>query len=157
MSRRSEQNYFTVYEGAPDPLRVTVKRRVRFEEVDPLNIVWHGRYASFLEDGRSGFGENYCLSYLDMYREGFLAPIVQMHIDYHAPLRFPVEFTIEATLHWTEAVRLNFSYRLTGPESNTVATAFTVQLFTSLTGDPLLILPVYIEKLRERWHQGDLS
>ena len=26
------------------PLRVTVSRTVRFEEVDPLKIMWHGHY-----------------------------------------------------------------------------------------------------------------
>ncbi|HQT98382.1 MAG TPA: hypothetical protein PK416_10990, partial [Thermodesulfobacteriota bacterium] len=33
--------YFTDEEGAPAPLRETLSRRVRFEEVDPLGIVCH--------------------------------------------------------------------------------------------------------------------
>jgi hypothetical protein len=34
---------------APAPLRCAISRRVRFEEVDALNIVWHGH--AFLKRG----------------------------------------------------------------------------------------------------------
>ena len=37
---------------APLPLTCTVPREVRFEEVDALNVVWHGRYPSYFEDAR---------------------------------------------------------------------------------------------------------
>ena len=61
MSKRNRLNYFPEKEGTPKPLETSVARRVRFEEVDPLTIVWHGRYPSYFEDGRAAFGEKYCL------------------------------------------------------------------------------------------------
>ena len=104
--------YFPVQEGAPQPLRVSVERQVRFEEVDPLNIVWHGRYPSYFEDARVAFGEKYGLGYLDCYRQGILMPIKKMHVDYFRPLAFPERFSIEGILHWSEAARLNFEFVL---------------------------------------------
>ena len=41
--------YFPFKQDAPEPLRAIVRRRVRFEEVDPLGIVWHGRYPVILK------------------------------------------------------------------------------------------------------------
>ena len=157
MSRRSTKRYFPEVTGAPSSLKVITQRRVRFEEVDPLGIVWHGRYASYLEDGRAEFGDHLRLSYLNMYEQGFLAPIVQMHLDYHTPLFFPEDFAIETVLHWTDAVRLNFAYKLIGPENKTIATAYTVQLFTTLEGEIQLVAPAYIEEFREKWRRGDVK
>ena len=112
MSRRKKAIYFSREPEAPSPLEVKTVRKVRFEEVDPLGIVWHGRYASYLEDGRVAFGDKYNLSYITMRREAFIAPIVQMHVDYHSPLRYDDEFSITARLVWSDAVRMNFEYIL---------------------------------------------
>lgn len=59
--------YFPAREGDPPPLRAQIKRQVRFEEVDSLGIVWHGRYPSFVEDARDYLGEKYGISYVDFF------------------------------------------------------------------------------------------
>lgn len=156
MRRSIDQPYFPIIPDAPPPLNVEVKRKVRFEEVDPLCIVWHGRYPSYIEDGRVAFGEKYGLDYMNMYREKFLAPIVQMGLDYHSPLTFPEEFTIKATLHWTDAARLNFQYRITGEKGNVAATGFTVQLLTSFEREVFLARPDFVEDFCRRWKENRL-
>jgi acyl-CoA thioester hydrolase len=157
MSRRSATSFFEEVPGGPPPLSASVSRRVRFEEVDPLGIVWHGRYASFLEDGRTAFGERYGLGYLEMYRAGFAAPIVQMHLEYHQPLRCFEEFVIRATLHFTEAARLNFSYRLTRADDVVIGTGYTVQLLRDLEGELIVLRPEYLERFWERWRSGEVA
>jgi len=37
-------------------LNSTTKIQVRFNEADPLGIVWHGHYIRYFEDGREAFG-----------------------------------------------------------------------------------------------------
>ena len=49
--------YFKRNPQDPAPLVVGIDRRVRFEEVDALGMVWHGRYPSYFEDGRIAFGD----------------------------------------------------------------------------------------------------
>jgi acyl-CoA thioester hydrolase len=156
-TRRIQKLPFPEDEGAPAPLEARVARRVRFEEVDPLGIVWHGRYPSYFEDGRAAFGQAHGLGYLDMRNAGFMAPIVQMHIEYHAPLRFPEEFWITARLHWTDAVRLNFSYRIENGEGAVAATGVTVQLIQNLEGQLLLLRPDFLEDFWRRWRAGARS
>ena len=44
---------------------------VRFNETDPLGIVWHGNYITYFEDGREAFGRHFGISYLDIQKSGF--------------------------------------------------------------------------------------
>ncbi len=48
--------------------------KVRFSEVDSMQIVWHGEYVRYFEDGRESFGKHYGLGYMDIYREGYMVP-----------------------------------------------------------------------------------
>jgi acyl-CoA thioester hydrolase len=151
MTRRSRTEYFTRKKNEPLPLKATAYRVVRFEEVDPLNVVWHGRYPSYLEDGRTEFGEKYDIRYSDMLKSGFIAPIIQMRIDYHKPLTFGENFSIETALYWSDAAKLNFTYRIISDKNGLAATGFTVQIFVDLDKTPLLIKPELVEKLYKRW------
>jgi len=157
MSRRTKATYFPRDTESPSPLTAKTVRKVRFEEVDPLGIVWHGRYASYLEDGRVAFGDKYDLSYITMRREKFLAPIVQMHVDYHTPLRYDDEFSITARLVWSDAVRMNFEYIIENAQGLVTATGYTVQLLTDVDQNILLARPEFVENLCNRWMKGEIS
>ena len=56
--------------------RTTIK--VRFSEIDSMQIVWHGEYVRYFEDGREAFGKRYGLDYMSIYREGYVVPIVDL-------------------------------------------------------------------------------
>ncbi len=143
-------------DGLP-PLLATCQRRVRFEEVDALGMVWHGRYPSYFEDGRIAFGDTFGLQYLGFRDNKIMAPIVQMHFDYHAPLRFDEVMTINTTLHWCEALRLNYSYEILGPDRAMACSGYTVQLFTDEMVGLLLVAPQFIEDFRQRWRAGEMG
>ena len=71
------KSYFDPGPSDPKPLVVRTRRRVRFEEVDMLRIVWHGRYVSFLDDGRIAFGDRFPeISYDKLMEQRIAAPIV---------------------------------------------------------------------------------
>lgn len=148
--------YFRPCADAPSPLRTLVQRTVRFEEVDPLGIVWHGRYPGYLEDGRVALGRQYGLGYMDFYHQGVMAPIKQMHLDYQLPLRFEEEFTIEALLHWSDATRLNHEFVLRNSAEQVVTTGYTIQLLTDPQQRVLLVPPAFYEDFRQRWRAGEL-
>lgn len=146
--------YFPVQDGAPPPLRVMVDRQVRFEEVDPLNIVWHGRYPSFFEDARVAFGEKYGIGYLDCYERGILTPIKMMHVDYFRPLRFPEQFSIEGILHWSEAARLNFEFIIRNKAQEITTTGYTVQMLLDPELNIMLLPPPFVREFLDRWKNG---
>jgi len=151
------KKYFPSSKGQPAPLRVQVKRRVRFEEVDALGLVWHGRYASFFEDARTTLGDTYAIGYMDFYKHGVMAPIKKMHIDYHHPLRFQEEATIEAILHWSEAARINFEFIIRDSKKKVTTTGYTVQLMLDKDENLLVVSPPFYKAFCNRWKAGDFK
>ncbi len=149
--------YFPKEEGAPAPLACTVERRVRFEEVDPLGIVWHGRYASFFEDARVALGEKYGIGYMDLYRNGILAPIKKFHVDHFSPLAFGDEFTVEGILHWSPAARINFEFIIRNRKGEQAARGYTVQMMLDTERNICMVHPPYFKAFCDRWEKGELT
>jgi acyl-CoA thioester hydrolase len=152
-----QKPYFNSAAGQPAPLRAVVERRVRFEEVDPLGIVWHGRYPGYFEDARVAFGDRFGIGYLDFYREGILAPIKKLHVDYQRPLRFDEVFTIEGVLHWSEAARLNFEFILRNAAGEVTTSGYTVQMLMDTEHTLLLVPPPFYQTFCDRWSRGELA
>ena len=106
---------------------------VRFNEADPLGIVWHGHYIRYFEDGREAFGKEYGISYLDFYHQGLAVPIVSVHCDFKKPLRYGNEVIVESTFNNDTAARMKFDYRIFETESGGLAaTGSSLQVFVDL-------------------------
>ncbi|RJR16570.1 MAG: acyl-CoA thioesterase, partial [Nitrospiraceae bacterium] len=145
--KRRKEHYFERIEGAPEPLVIEMRRRVHFSEVDPLAIVWHGRYPSFFEEGSEELGRLCGMSYEDFYKAGLRAPIVKLHIDYFRPLRLAEEFTIRTALIWDTASRLNTEYYLVKDDGTVTTSGYTVQVFTYATsGEVCMVSPGILVK-----------
>lgn len=148
---------FRGQDGAPEPLRASVTRRVRFEEVDQLGIVWHGRYPGFFEDARVALTDAHDIGYLDFFDQGILTPLKQLFIDYRRPLHHKENFSIEAALHWSDAARLNFEYVIRNERGEVATTGSSVQLMLDLSRNILLVHPPFFQEFRERWKAGTLT
>lgn len=121
-------------------LEVTSPVRVRFQEVDSLRIVWHGHYLTYCEEGRLGFGAALGLGYDDLARAGLAVPVIHAELDYHAPARFGDTLSVRTRLYPVPGAQLQLRYRITR-EAELLATAFTVQAFTSLEGELQIARP----------------
>lgn len=103
---------------------------VRFNEADPLGIVWHGHYIRYFEDGREAFGNMHGLGYLDVYKKGFVIPIVSVHCEFKRSLRYGDSVIVETKYVPCEAAKMKFNYRLFNAVTNElVATGYSVQVF----------------------------
>jgi acyl-CoA thioester hydrolase len=151
------KRYFPTVPDAPLPLRFAVQREVRFEEVDAMRIVWHGRYASFFEDGRVALGKKYGISYSDFIREQVPVPIRQLTIDFMRPLQFEEHFEIETLLHWSDAARINFEYAIRNSRNELVCTGCTVQMMLNTELEILLTPPPFFADFLDRWKKGELA
>ena len=156
MKSRRKTTYFERLPGAPDPIVVEVRHRIRFNEADPMAIAWHGRYPLFFEEASEELGRRCGLSYRDFFEAGLRAPIVDLHIDYHQPLYLDEEFTIRASLIWHDGARLNTEFLLVKQDGSLATSGYTVQLFTDhRTGVPCIVSPALIDKVRKRWKAGE--
>lgn len=118
--------------------------RVRFSEVDSLQIVWHGHYIKYFEEGREAFGRQFGLSYLEVKEEGYATPIVNTNTSHKLPLRYGDVATIETTYINTATAKLQFSYCIKNEAGNIVCTGETTQVFTNLkNGEMTLVHPIF--------------
>jgi acyl-CoA thioester hydrolase len=156
--RRKKGGYFQQREGAPAPLVLTIKKRVRFSEADVMGIAWHGRYPAYFEEGSAELSRHCGLSYDEFAEANLRAPIVQLHTDYHRPLALDEEFAVRVSLVWTEGARLNTEYTLIDGKGDIAATGYTVQmLIDSGSGETCLTSPELLERCRRRWKAGEFS
>ena len=120
--------------------------RVRFNETDPLGIVWHGNYISYFEEGREAFGRKHGLSYLDVKNNGFVTPIVESHSKHKLPLKYGDIATIETTFEDVPSAKMIFTYKIFNIENELVCEGRTVQVFVETGGELFLNLPSFFRK-----------
>jgi len=125
---------------------------VRFNEADPLGIVWHGHYIRYFEDGREAFGETHGLKYLDVYQQGFVIPVVNVQCDFKKSLRYGDRVIVETKYIPCEAAKLKFDYRLFNVATgDLVATGSSVQVFLSKEDSVLqLANPPFFEEWKQK-------
>lgn len=130
-------------------LKAIAHNGVRFDEVDSMNIVWHGNYVKYFEDARAAFGAKYGIGYLDIYRNGFYAPLVKMDMKFLNPLIYGDTFTSEIEYVPCEGAKLLFEYRiLRDSDGAVVATGSSTQVFLDLDYKMALYSPDFYRKWR---------
>lgn len=118
--------------------------RVRFGEVDSMGIVWHGNYVKYIEEGRESFGHKYGISYLDIYANDVMAPVVKMNIEFKKQVQYGDRLVIETEYIDNEAAKIVFNYRIFRKSDNELmATATTTQVFIDLKKEMLLYPPQF--------------
>lgn len=126
-----------------NPLQHTARFRVRFNETDPLGIVWHGHYITYFEDGREAFGEAFGISYRDIQTNGFLAPVVKCTCEYKLPLRHGDWAEVRTVFVDNPAAKMIFRYTIVNAGEKVVATGETIQVFTDREGELMLTHPPF--------------
>lgn len=128
---------------------------VRFNEADPLGIVWHGHYIRYFEDGREDFGNQYGIGYLDFFNNGFVIPVVNVDCSYKKSLRYGDSVIVETSFIPCDAAKIQFSYRLFNKKTmDLVASGNSVQVFLDKENSSLQLQnPQFFEE----WKRKHLS
>ena len=98
--RRQRSGYFPIEADSPAPLIARLKYRARFSDVDPMAVVWHGRYANLFEQASEELGRrispppsvsSFLSSGLTRRRKSPIRPITwrRLPILRTTPTRFP--------------------------------------------------------------------
>lgn len=120
------------------------KIHVRFNEVDSLHIVWHGHYICYFEDGREAFGQEFGLSYMDIYNQGYKVPLVHIDCQFKRPIAYGDNIEVIAKFVYTPAAKIIFEYRLMNSNTNELlATGRSEQVFLDSKNELFLINPTF--------------
>ena len=126
---------------------------VRFNEADPLGIVWHGHYIRYFEDGREDFGKQYGIGYLDFFNIGYVIPVVNVDCSFKKSLRYGDTVIVETTFVPCDAAKIKFSYRLFNKKNmELVATGNSIQVFLDRQHSGLQLLnPPFFEEWKRKY------
>jgi len=123
-------------------LQRKIEMKVRFHECDPLQIVWHGNYFKYFEEGREDFCKKNGISYLDAKSNGFATPIVKTQCEHKLPLKYADEFEVETRFINSEAARMIFQYKIFS-SGKLICTGETTQVFTDKNSELVLNNPPF--------------
>jgi acyl-CoA thioester hydrolase len=144
MIKRKEQ-----FKEATD-LTVSHEIRIRFNETDPLGIVWHGHYITYFEDGREAFGRHHGLTYLDIAATGYSTPIVKSSCEHKLSLRYGDVVTIETTVVETPAAKIIYRFKIIDAKGEVACTGETTQVFLDKDGNLMLTNPPFYEEWKRK-------
>ena len=89
--------------------KYTVK--VSFEDLDPMNVVWHGNYMRYMEQARCNMLEELKYTYMDMKKEDYAYPVAKMNVKYIKPAAFGDVLTVVTKIEELEPA-LNMKYEI---------------------------------------------
>ena len=119
--------------------------KVRFGEVDSMGIVWHGNYVKYIEEGRESFGKKYGISYLDIYANKVMAPVVNMNIDFKKQVQYGDILIRETEFVDKPAAKIVFQFKIFRKSDDMlVATAESTQVFIDMNREMLLYPPQFV-------------
>ena len=83
-----------------------------FYDLDPMNVVWHGHYARFLELARAALMQKLNYSYAEMRESGYMYPIIELFIRYAQPLYLGQRLRVMARIvEWESRLRVDYEIR----------------------------------------------
>ena len=130
----------------------TIRIRVPFYDVDSIQMVWHGNFVKYLEEGRESFGFKYGLEYMHIYNSGYVAPIADMHLEYKNMAGIGDTLIVETTYKPCRGAKLMFDYVVTRESDGVlILKASTVQLFVSRDGVFEVSTPGFYSDWKKKW------
>jgi acyl-CoA thioester hydrolase len=123
--------------------------QIEFFDLDPMEIVWHGRYVKYLEMVRGVLLDRIDYNYPQMKASGYVWPVIDMHLRYIAPAIFGQRIKLRAEiLEWEN--RLKIDYLITdAPSGRRLTRASTTQVAVEIATREMCFVspPVLLERM----------
>jgi acyl-CoA thioester hydrolase len=134
---------------APSRWAAEVEVQVQFFDLDPMEIVWHGNYARYLEVARCALLDSIGYNYEQMKESGYAWPIIEMNLRYVAGARFGQRLKLRAEIvEYENRLRIDYliSDSATGRRLNR---AYTIQVAVETASGEMCFAspPVLFDKL----------
>ena len=126
--------------------------RVSFEDLDPMNIVWHGNYMRYLEQARCDLFNKLNYNYDNMRKDKVAYPVAKMQVKYIKPARLNDTLIVKTELDSIEP-SMDIKYTIFNKKTgDKIFEAKTMQIAVNLyTLDSIYTPPSgLIEALREK-------
>ncbi|MDR1097627.1 MAG: acyl-CoA thioesterase [Tannerella sp.] len=130
----------------------TIRIRVPFFDIDSIQMVWHGHFLKYLEEGREAFGTKFGLEYMEIYRNGYVAPIADLHLAYKKAAGMGDVLLVTTAYKPCRGAKLMFDYTVVRErDGELVLKASTVQLFVTCEGVFEVSTPEFYAEWKRKW------
>jgi acyl-CoA thioester hydrolase len=123
--------------------------QVQFFDLDPMEVVWHGHYANYLEIVRGVLLDTISYNYPQMKASGYVWPVIDLHLRYAASATYGQRLKLRAEIvEWEN--RLKISYLITDAATGRrLVRATTTQVAVEIASREMCFVspPVLFEKL----------
>lgn len=86
--------------------------RVRYQETDQMQVVYHANYAIWFEVGRTNALRDAGQSYKELEQRGIMMPVVELHCKYKSPATYDDLIEIHTRIASFTGVKLIFQYQV---------------------------------------------
>ncbi len=86
--------------------------RVRYQENDPMGVVYHTNYLNWFELGRTEMIRDLGFRYRDMEQAGVLLPLIDASLAYGRPARYDDRVAVYTRIVNFSRLRIDYEYRI---------------------------------------------
>ena len=113
-------------------MKFSTKVRIYYKDTDAGGVVYHTRYAEFMEIARTEMLRQVGLTAQDLVTEyGLLCPVVEMSLKFKSPARYDDLITVQVTIIELSATRLICEYEIVNQSGTLLITARTTNCAVS--------------------------
>ena len=126
--------------------------KISFEDLDPMNIVWHGNYIRYMEQARCDMLSKLNYTYIDLKNEGFIYPIAKMKVKYIKPAEFEDILLVKTEIVSIEPA-LNIKYAIFNKKTKEkIFKAETMQIAIDINSKKSVYVPPkgFVEAIKKR-------
>jgi acyl-CoA thioester hydrolase len=94
---------------ANSPWQAEVELQIQFYDLDPMEVVWHGRYIEYFEAARCALLDRIDYNYAAMKESGYQWPVIDLHVRYASPAVFRQRIKVRAAvIEWENRLKMEY-------------------------------------------------
>ena len=104
-----------------------IRKEVMPQNTDHAGVLWHGYYLNWLEEARIDALSKVGIKYIDLIKDGYEMPVVNIEIKYKSPILHGEEILIESEFVINESPRIKINSNFIGI-NNIITTSSSIDL-----------------------------
>jgi acyl-CoA thioester hydrolase len=124
---------------------------VPFQDLDPMQIAWHGNYFRYFEAARVKLLRRIGYDYPAMLASGYSWPLIEAHVRFVQPLRYGQMIRVLAGLtEWENRLKVDYLVE-DAASSKRLTTGYTIQCAIDAKSGELQLVcpPALLERLKD--------
>ncbi|MDD5455980.1 MAG: thioesterase family protein [Candidatus Margulisbacteria bacterium] len=131
---------FAEASAAANHFTKSITTRVRYQETDKGNRVYHAQYLVWLDMARTEYLRSHGIDYARFEEEGYFLVVKKVEVDYHFPAQFDDLIDIVINRIERQKIRVDFYYDIVHNSSKKLlASAYTQLVCINKKGKPIKI------------------